>query len=128
MVEQEPGTSGNGGLVSDGPKGGAGVRRAAILPDDGVVDGAAGHPIPDDRGLTLVGDADSSDLRGTRVRIGDDGAHGGNRCRPDLFGIVLDQARRRINLGKFLLRMRDRSQVGIEQDGARRRRALVDGN
>ena len=36
----------------------AGVRGAAVLPDDRVVDRLAGRAIPDDRGLALVGDAD----------------------------------------------------------------------
>ena len=39
------------------------LRRAAALPDDGVVDGPPGGPVPQDGGLTLVGDADGGDLR-----------------------------------------------------------------
>ena len=39
------------------------LRRAAALPDDGVVDGPPGGPVPQNGGLTLVGDADGGDLR-----------------------------------------------------------------
>ncbi len=34
---------------------------AAILPDDGIVDGRAGAPIPENGGLALIGDADGGD-------------------------------------------------------------------
>ena len=37
---------------------------AAILPDDGVVDGLAGGAVPDDGGFALVGDADGGDVAG----------------------------------------------------------------
>ena len=38
--------------------------RAAVLPDDGVVDRLAGLAVPDDDGLALVGDADGRDVLG----------------------------------------------------------------
>ena len=37
---------------------------AAVLPDDGMVDGQAGSAVPDDRRLTLVGDAHGMNIAG----------------------------------------------------------------
>src|SRR5438552_10648481 len=73
-------------------------RALPALPDDGAMDGTARLAIPDDGGLTLVGDADRR-----HVTTGESG--GAERLRhhlqtdaPDLFGIVLDPARLRIVL------------------------------
>jgi hypothetical protein len=37
---------------------------AGVLPDEGVVEGLAGPPIPDQRGLALIGDADGGEVLG----------------------------------------------------------------
>ena len=70
----------------------AGIRRAPILPNDGMVDRAAARPLPHNRGLALVGDADAGDI----FRVGpcprDRRADGCDDRRPDVFDIVLDQA------------------------------------
>jgi hypothetical protein len=50
--------------VAGGLERGAGVGGAAVLPDDGVVDGRPVCAIPDHRGLALVGDADAAMLAG----------------------------------------------------------------
>ena len=44
------------------------LRGAPVLPDDGVVDRLAGRPVPDDRRLALVGDADGGDVAWPRSR------------------------------------------------------------
>ena len=44
------------------------VGGAAVLPDDGVVDRAAGVAVPDHDGLALVGDADAGDVARCRRR------------------------------------------------------------
>ena len=41
---------------------------AGVLPDDGVVDGLAGGPVPHHRGLALVGDADRGEVVLARCR------------------------------------------------------------
>ena len=105
----------------------AGVRGAPVLPDDGVVDRLAGRAVPDDRGLALVGDADAGDVLGRDAGLRHGLAHGRDRRRPDFLRIVLDPARRGIDLPQFLLRGRDRREPGVEHDGARRGGALVDG-
>ena len=43
---------------------------AAVLPDDGVMDGLAGSAVPDDGGLALIGDADGRDVCGASARRG----------------------------------------------------------
>src|SRR5699024_12469816 len=42
---------------------------SGVLPDDGVVDGSSGLLVPDDGGLTLVGDADRGDLFGGDIDL-----------------------------------------------------------
>ena len=106
----------------------AGVRGAPVLPDDGVVDRLAGGAVPHDRGLALVGDADAGDVLGRDAGLGHRGAHGRDHRRPDLLRIVLDLARRRIDLAQLLLRAGDRRERCVEHDGARRGGALVDGD
>ncbi len=57
------------GFVALGPEPLAGVRGAAILPDDGRRNGPTGRAIPEHRGFALVGDPDRGDVRrGQRAR------------------------------------------------------------
>src|SRR5699024_9148605 len=97
-----------------------------VLPDDGVVDGPSGLLVPDDGGLTLVGDADRGDLFGGDVtfskRFLDDGLDVG----PDLLGVVFDPSRAGKDLLVFALAHRDDASVPVEKDAAARRGALVD--
>ena len=97
-----------------------------VLPDERVVERAPGAAVPQERGLALIRDADRREVGGRkplrRERVGDDGF----RIPPDLLGIVLDMARRRIDLGVLALRHRHHGAVAIEDDEARARRALVD--
>ena len=60
-VENQAGACANELLMSRLSKRGTGVSGAAALPDDGVVDGHSCGAVPDDRRLTLVGDADRGD-------------------------------------------------------------------
>ena len=104
----------------------ASIRCAPILPNDGIVDGTTRSALPNNRGLALVGDADGGDLSRLDASAGDRRLRGRNDARPDFFRIVLDETRRRIDLPEFLLRRRDRTERRIEDDRARRGRALID--
>ena len=126
-IEQQSGARCDQGLVSLLSQCGAGVRGAPVLPDDCIVDGAAGRAVPDDRGLALIGDADRGDVLRPGADLGERRAYGRKGGRPDRLGIVLDQAGGRIDLGQLLPRARDRGQRSIEQDRARRGGTLVDG-
>ena len=50
--------------MARGPELSAPFARASALPDDGVVDWLSGLAIPQEGGLSLVGDADGSNLLG----------------------------------------------------------------
>ena len=68
------------------------------MPDDGVMDGLSGVPVPKNRRLTLIRDADRRDVRG----VGTDLLHRFHRdaelCRPDLVGVMFHPA----GFGKYL--------------------------
>src|SRR5712671_5820944 len=104
----------------------AGVGRAAILPDNRIVDRPATRAIPHHRGLALIGDSDRCDMARGGAGLRERGAHSCDDARPDLLRIVLDMTRRRIDLAKLLLCNCNRHQRAIEQDGAARGRALID--
>ncbi len=99
---------------------------AAILPDDGAIDGLAGFPIPDDGGFALVGNADGGDLR----RLGPGGADGGmGACEhrlPDFGRVVLHPPILGEVLGEFELADAGDVLVAIEQQSPARSGALVD--
>ncbi len=127
-IEQQPGLVADGRRFARRPQRGAVLRGAAVLPDDGVVDRPAGRALPDDRGLALVGDADGGHILGREPGLGHGVAHRRDDARPDLLRIVLDPAGLRIDLPQLLLGARDRRERAIEHDGARRGRALIDGD
>jgi hypothetical protein len=78
------------------------------------MDGPAGDPIPNDRGLALIGNAKRRNLFRAPSSLLQRRAHGGERGCPNRFGIVLDLTGTRIDLRKFLLRSRNRDEIGIE--------------
>ena len=66
---------------------------APILPHDGAVDGAPGTPVPQDRRLALVRDADAGDVAPAGAGAPARRPQHAERDAPDLLGIVLDPAR-----------------------------------
>ena len=126
-IEQQAGLLRDHLLVARLLQPGAHLRRAAILPDDGVVDRLAGRAVPHDGGLALVGDADADEVLRLEFRPGECCAADLDHRRPDLFRIVLDPAGLREDLRQFLLRAGNRTTRGIEHDGAGAGGALVDG-
>ena len=125
-IEQQAGAGGDEGLVARGAQLGAEPGGAAVLPDDGAAERAAGGAFPDECGLALVSDPDSRDVGWQHARPLDRAAAGGGDGRPDVVGIVLDPSRAREVLGILLLGRRDEVQALVEDDGAARGRALVD--
>ena len=61
-VDEEAGALADLGLEAAQAEILADVGGAAALPDDGVVDGAAGRAVPDNGSLALVGDADGGNV------------------------------------------------------------------
>ena len=77
---------------------------AAVLPDDGVVDGSAGSAVPEDDRLALVGDAEGGDAgAGGEAGVDESLAGGGQDSGPDFFRVVLYPAGAGVDLGEFLL-------------------------
>ena len=106
---------------------GADIGGAAVLPDDGAVHRLAGGAVPHHGGLALVGDADRGDIlclqAGFLQRVAAD--HDGRG--PDVLRLVLDPARGRKMLRKFLLRGGGDRNIAAKHDGARGCGALIDG-
>jgi hypothetical protein len=99
---------------------------APVLPHDRVVERLAGLPVPQHRGLALVGDADRADLLRLDAGLLDRLARGVALRDPDFLRIVLDPAGLREDLAEFALRARARRAFCIEDDGARAGRALIE--
>ena len=126
-VEQQAGALGDHRLVPGGAQLGAERAGAAVLPDDRPPERLAGRPVPDQRGLALVGDADRRDRAGSEPRPLDRGAADRGGRGPEVGGVVLDPARLREMLRELLLGGADHRHPLVEDDGPARGRALVDG-
>lgn len=98
---------------------------AAVLPDDGIEDGAAGGAFPHHGGLALVGDAERGHVGGAQPGLFERGAAGGELAAPDVERIVLDPAGLRKMLRKLLLGAGDDLAGAVEHDGTRTGRALL---
>jgi hypothetical protein len=129
----EVGVDDQAGLALDA--GGAGAARefratrhgTAVLPDDGAADGFAAGAVPQHGGFALVGDADGRELRRADPRLGQRLPGHGELGVPDVVGVVLHPAWVREMLRKLLLRHGHDPRLSVEDDGARARRALVQG-
>ena len=98
---------------------------AAALPDDGIVDGAAGGLFPQDGGLALVGDADGVNVMDIHAALGHHLVHDPVLGGPDLHGVVLHPALLRVDLLKLPLLHRDDVLLVVKQDGAAAGGSLV---
>ncbi|MCY1346655.1 hypothetical protein D9M69_327470 [compost metagenome] len=126
-VDQQAGAIGHIRFVAGGLERGAIVRGAAVLPDDGRVDGRAGQRIPDQGGLALVGDADGGDIGRVEAALLDGFAADLEGGQPDFLAVVLHPAVLRKILLELLLSTRHRQTLGAEDDGTATGGALVDG-
>ena len=126
-IEQKAGAALNQRLLARIAQRGHVVRGAAILPDDGAVNGFAGFAIPDDDGFALVGDANGGE--GFRVDAGFSHclARGGEDGIADFLGVVFHPARLGEMLLEFLLRGGEGSEVFVVNDRPGAGRALVEG-
>ncbi len=103
------------------------MSRAAILPDDGVVNRTPRVTLPDDGRLALVGDTDGDDLLGRDARLGLRGLNGLQGGVPDRLRIVLDPAGLRIDLRVFLVHAGAHLERLIQQERGGAGGALIDG-
>ena len=113
--------------MARGHQGAAGVGSAAVLPDNGAVDGFARAPVPHHGGFALVGNAHGGQLLWLHARLGQHLRDGGRLRGPDFLRVVFHPTRGREVLREFLLRHGDDAAVVVEQDGAGTGGALVQG-
>src|SRR5579862_3409051 len=125
-VEEQPGVGGKERLGAVTPQRFAVRRRAAVLPDDGGVDRLTRGAIPHQGRFALIGDTDGGNGGRGQAGLGQSfAAHRQGRV-PNLLGVVLDPTGMRITLGQLALGSGEDFGRAVEQDGARRGRALVD--
>lgn len=117
-IYEQPGLRLNGLRPALRAQGCAQGLLAAILPDNGVVDGLPGLAIPQHGGFTLIGNANGTDVLGRQARFLKSFASSGKLCIPDFDRIVLDPARARIDLPKLSLRKRNDVASRIENNAA----------
>ena len=103
----------------------AAIRCAAVLPNDGIVQGRARFAIPQKHGFTLIGDADGRNRRCGCRGIAQGGCDAILRSLPQIHGVMLDPARAWIVLGKLLLRLCKGIKPCIVNNRAGRGGALV---
>ncbi len=126
-IDDQAGLGRNCRLMAFGLQASADVGGAAVLPDDGAVNGLAGDAVPHHRGFALVGDTDGGNVLGRDIRPLQRLAAGRHRRGPDVLRLVFDPARGRKMLREFLLRGRCDGNIGAKDDGARGGGALIDG-
>ncbi|MNS91052.1 hypothetical protein D3C72_1251260 [compost metagenome] len=106
----------------------ADLGAASALPDDGVVDRAAGVLVPDHGGFALVGDADGCYLVVVQAGLCQGLDHHGALGREDFHRIVFDPAGLRVMLCELPLGGADHVRVAVENDRAGAGRTLIEGN
>jgi hypothetical protein len=98
---------------------------ARVLPDDRVVHGFSGVPVPHHRRLALIGDADRGDVAFGEIGFRERGRHHLAGVDPQLHRVVFHPACARKELVVFLLGDTDHRTVVIEDHAAAGGGALV---
>ncbi len=127
-VEQQTGALGENLLMPGLLQLVAKLARTSILPDNGIVQRLAGFAIPDQRRLTLVGDADGGDVGALETGFVQRLLDRPDDRFPDFLRIVLHPTGIREDLPKLLLACPGYLHGLIEDDRARGRGALVNGD
>ena len=103
------------------------LGSAGVLPDDGVVNGLAGPPVPYHRRLPLVGETHRRQVRCPQAGPGESAFDHRCRLRPDLHRVVLDPSGLGKDLAMLSLIDRDDRSVVVEDHEAGRCGPLVEG-
>src|SRR2546428_1072419 len=98
----------------------------AALPNDRRMDRAAAAALPDDRRFALVGDADRREVLGADPGGPERFASDRHRGGEDLFGVVFNVPRRRIELPDLAIGGTANGPVDVEHDRARAGRPLIE--
>jgi hypothetical protein len=102
------------------------VGGASILPDKGVVDWLAGFFVPNDRGLTLIGDPDRFELFWVETFLVECLVDDELRVLPDLHGVVFDPTGLRIDLLVLFISLRYDIPVMVEDHESGSCGSLID--
>ena len=126
-VQHQPGLSLDIFFMPRGAQGFTEIGRASTLPDNGVVQRLTALPVPKQRGLSLVSNADGRDI-GRLAHVFTQ--HRANtllhRC-PDVRRAVFHPPGTRINLRKLEIDARAQPAASIHQGHGTARGALIDG-
>ena len=91
-VEQQAGAFSNFLFMTGGAKVVAGFRGAAVLPDDGVVNGLASLAIPNDGGFPLIRDAERRNVARFDASAAESFHRNADLGGPDFLRVLLDPA------------------------------------
>src|SRR5712691_7739327 len=125
-VQDETGPLADARLEAGGAEALAERRRSATLPHDGRMDRRAGSPIPDDRGLALVGDPDRGHIGSAHASLGQRGGRRLLHRGPDFLGVVLHPARPRIVLRQLRIAAGHHASLDVDNERRGTRRSLVE--
>src|ERR1035437_2385922 len=125
-INDEPGILADVWLKPSGLQVVANSRRAATLPDDGVIDRLAACLFPDNSRFTLIGDADRGHFVGTNARLFKNLPRHATLASPDIHRIVFYPLGLPIDLCNLFLGDINDFPVLIEQDGTGTCRSLIE--
>ncbi len=126
-IDLEPGLAPDQGTVPVVGEASADGVSATALPDDRVMQRTPGRAVEHHDRLALVGDAETSDGIRRPARAPDHLAHHRDHVPPDLFGIMLDPARPRVDLFVPARFQVEDPALAVEQHRLRPGGTLVDG-
>ena len=100
-------------------------RRDPTLPDSRIRNRLPRGPVPQDRGLALIRDSESSDGLHSAGNLGDGLSGSLQLGLPDLFGVVLDVSGSWVDLRELSLRFGHNKPGVIDHQGTAAGRALI---
>ncbi len=103
----------------------ASFRGSAILPDNCVVDRLARLPVPDNRGLPLIGDANSRQVASADASLTENLDHRTHLRGKNVEGVMLDPSALGVNLLELPRSLGDDVAVFAKQNGSRAGRSLI---
>src|SRR5437867_5120179 len=101
-------------------------RGAPVLPHDGAVHRPSALPVPEERRLALVRDAERRHVTRAHPRAPARQAEHAQRDPPDLLRIVLDPPRLRVVLRELRVGAPDDAPLAVEHEHGRARGPLID--
>jgi hypothetical protein len=125
-VQQQTGSGIDIGFVPGGFQRLTSRIGSSILPNDGRINRLTSGSIPDDRGFSLIGNANRSDIRCLKLCLGQGFGNHRQYRSPNFFGVVFNPPVRRKILLKFLLSDADNAAFLIKNHRSRAGGALID--